>query len=112
MVTPFEVTIRGVERLVRASDTNAIFRQPLTDALMRSQFRIVKEAKQLTPVDTGRLRASLGSPYGFRGRKGRAGGSAEEFNASELDARRIPLYVTVGTNVVYARQVHQRRPSL
>ena len=112
MVTPFEVTIRGVERLVRASDTNAIFRQPLTDALMRSQFRIVKEAKQLTPVDTGRLRASLGSPYGFRGRKGRAGGSAEEFNASELDARRIPLYVTVGTNVVYARQVHQRRPFL
>lgn len=62
---------------------------PIMDkALKRSAILVLNDAKRLTPVDTGRLRASL---------------------AYRIDARPVPLFATVGTNVSYAANVHDGR---
>lgn len=37
----------------------------LGDAITKSAFRVEREAKILSPVDTGRLRSSINTSYGF-----------------------------------------------
>jgi phage gpG-like protein len=69
--------------------TDALMAPALKQALQRSAILVQNDAKRGTPVDTGRLRASI---------------------THALDSRPVPLYATVGTNVAYGRWVHEGRP--
>ena len=63
---------------------------PRRDAMEKSGFAVLNEAAMpgVVPIDTGRLRASLSK-----------GGSDNIFN---MDAKPVPLFVKVGTKVLYA----------
>lgn len=61
----------------------------IKDALTKSLYQIVRETKPLTPIDTGRLRGSIGNS-----------GAEGIFKVEKLKA-------TVGTNVKYAVYVHE-----
>lgn len=60
----------------------------IKNALTKSLYQIVRETKPLTPVDTGRLRGSIGDS------------SEGIFKVEKVSA-------TVGTNVKYAIYVHE-----
>ena len=70
-------------------------------ALALSIFSIEREAKQLTPVDTGRLRASLGGGS-FKG------GSFATGKNIKIEKDRA----SIGSHVKYAVSVHSRTPFL
>lgn len=70
-------------------------------ALEGSIFSIEREAKQLTPVDTGRLRASLGGGA-FQG------GSYSEGANIKIEKTRA----SIGSDVKYAVYVHNWTPFL
>ena len=76
------------EQLARVADADKLIGEPLRRALQKSAIVVTSEAKRGTPVDTGRLRASV---------------------SNVVDASPIPRFATVGTNVAYARYVHDGR---
>lgn len=83
------IEIRGLDMFARKfRDFPMNFRTEFTDAIKKVLFVIEAEAKQVTPVRTGHLMGSIGTPpYGFK-------------KVSEL-------YGAVGTNVEYAIYVHE-----
>ncbi len=76
------------EQLARVADADKLIGEPLRRALQKSAIVVTSEAKRGTPVDTGRLRASV---------------------SNVVDVSPIPRFATVGTNVAYARYVHDGR---
>lgn len=78
-----QIRIEGLENLVKKTDARYLFR-PLRNFLNRSTITIQGRARVNSPVDTGRLRASIGT---------------------KLDSASMPTWGEVGTNVEYARPV-------
>lgn len=78
------------QQLASLADADRLIGVPLKQALQRSAITVQGDAKRGTPVDTGRLRASI---------------------TSVVDASPIPRFATIGTNIEYAPWVHDgRRP--
>jgi hypothetical protein len=87
MVTTTIRIING-ERIVRLARTDELMGEPIRKALKALAVIVEKSAKEETPVDRGRLRSSI---------------------THALDVRPVPLFATVGTDVAYARDVHDGR---
>lgn len=97
------VKLEGADKLTKAlGDMQGRLSNALGDGIKRAAFLIERYSKQYTPVDTGRLRASIYTSLGgdtfFKG--GKAVGSLLEPTQS--------IYVTTATN--YAVYVHRRIP--
>jgi phage gpG-like protein len=75
-----KVKIEGIERLRMAMKDPRLVKGPVQKFLSKSALTIEGKAKQLAPVDTGRLRASIRTDL-------------------------APLRAVVGTNVEYAPYV-------
>lgn len=84
----FVVRIEGVPRLQAKLAPGLLLGPPIKRLLERWAITVESEAKRGAPVDTGRLRASI---------------------THRLDAAPVPLFAEVGTNVTYARPVHEGR---
>ena len=80
--------------------------QAIKDRLKKQAFKIELSAKEMVPVDTGRLRASIstnwaGSPMG----EGKTGGKAKSGDGTKKPAGPKELVYVVGSNVEYAEGV-------
>lgn len=75
-----EIRIEGAER-IKAKAGPQLFAKAVRNFLGKSALVIERRAKELTPVDTGRLRASF---------------------SHSLDAAQVPLWARVGSSVKYA----------
>lgn len=76
--------------------------------LAKVGFEVEAEAKRRAPVDHGRLKGSISTAW--RGRPGQAS-SVRNYTADRRDAVSTPsrdMRVHVGSNVEYARFVHER----
>jgi hypothetical protein len=82
------VQIIGLPELLKKLDGNVLLAGPVTKAFNQSLMTLESGAKRLTPVDTGRLRASI---------------------THRLDGQPIPRWGEVGTDVSYAPYVHYGR---
>lgn len=76
-----EIEIIGLEKAL-AKCKPALLATPLHDLFFRSTTAVQNRARVNAPVDTGRLRSSIGI---------------------ELDDAEVPLWGKVGTNVAYAK---------
>lgn len=86
----FGFEIRGLDELRRKLSERPIHHDPVAQVLLRLALNVESGARRLAPVDTGRLRASI---------------------SHRLDPSATPRWAVVGTNVQYARFVHEgRRP--
>ena len=83
------VNITGVPELAARLQSPDLIAAPLRRGLDRAGYIVESEAKILSPVDRGRLRASI---------------------THEVDPSTVPMFCRVGTNVQYARAVHDGRP--
>lgn len=85
------VTLRilNAERLLRISDPQSLMAAPLRDAFDKATYKVHKTASSLVPVDTGMLKGSL---------------------RPAIDPTPLPRWAIVGTNIQYARAVHDGRP--
>jgi len=86
---PINVDISGLPELASRLQSPELIAAPLRRGLDRAGYIVESEAKILTPVDRGRLRASI---------------------THEVDPAAVPLFCQIGTNVDYARAVHDGRP--
>lgn len=77
------------QQLASVVDAKSLIGDPLRRALQRSAISVHNDAKKYTPVDTGRLRASI---------------------TWKVDDAVIPRNALVGTNVAYAERVHDGTP--
>jgi phage gpG-like protein len=82
------IKIENAERIIDRARASNLMAAPLRKALTASAFVVQNDAKKESPVDTGRLRASI---------------------TNAVDASAVPRFATVGTNVIYARAVHDGR---
>ena len=84
-----QVDVRNAEALRnKLEDQSAMVGEPLQMILSQGTMVIEREVKRITPVDTGRLRASW---------------------TSKVDAAAIPKWGKMGTNVVYAAPLEYSR---
>ncbi len=83
-----KVQIEGLTELRRKLKDEPVHWAPVRSAFSKAAVTVESRSKKLTPVDTGRLRASL---------------------THRLDASPLPRYAEVGTNVDYAKYVHEGR---
>jgi phage gpG-like protein len=74
------VKITGLDELIRKVNDPALLGEPIRGFFNVSTMSIQRDTMQLTPVDTGRLRASI---------------------TTSIDPSPVPLYGLVGTNVFY-----------
>lgn len=81
-----EWTEQSLARLARIRNVSQLIGEPLRVALGKSAVVVVSSSTRLTPVDTGRLRASI---------------------TSRVDTRSVPLFAQFGSNVRYAVYVHE-----
>jgi hypothetical protein len=95
------------------------------EALKRVAIIIINDAKYMSPVDTGRLRASLtinwtGSPHARAkpvgqvgtGATGKPGLQGINDGVGRPGSEHKGFFVAAGTNVEYAEEVHNRIPYL
>ena len=74
------VKLTGMDELIRKVNDPALLGEPLRGFFNKATLTIQRDTMQLTPVDTGRLRASI---------------------TTSIDPSPMPLYGLVGTNVEY-----------
>jgi HK97 gp10 family phage protein len=80
-----EFKLEGIEELVTKNGKLALELGPIVREMLEKSIRPVeRRAKQIVPVDTGRLRSSL---------------------ASQIGPGPVPEWAEAGTNVNYARYV-------
>lgn len=84
----FSIRVTNAEEMQRKARASSIMAEPIRTALKKSAYVVDGQAKRNAPVDTGRLRASI---------------------TNAVDASAVPRFATVGTNVMYARAVHDGR---
>ena len=87
------------------SSRPAKFKYHIGRILSAAVFSIERESKLVTPVDTGRLRSSIGGGT-FSGKGSRTGGSfpvGEGIKIGDYQA-------SIGPTVMYAPFVHKREP--
>mgnify|MGYP001560623314 CR=1 FL=1 len=83
----FELTITGMDELLKkVGDTPALIGEPLRNFFTRSALLLQRDTQVATPVDTGRLRASINF---------------------QVDPAPIPGWARVGTNVYYGVYVEE-----
>lgn len=82
------IHILNAKHILDRARASSLLAGPIRVALTKSAYTVEKSSKGMTPVDTGRLRASI---------------------THVVDASSVPHYATVGTNVIYARYVHDGR---
>lgn len=75
------VQVTGLDELIRKVKDPELLGTPLRGFFTQSTLTLQADAQKLTPVDTGRLRAS---------------------ETTLIDSAPIPLWGEVGTNVIYA----------
>ncbi len=75
-----EYQVEGMERLMERAKPE-LLAKPVHDFLERAALMVKAKAREYTPVDTGRLRASM---------------------THQLDSSPVPLWARVGSNVEYA----------
>ena len=80
-----EMEIRNLEKVQAKLEREALLGGPVRHILGQTALTIERKAKQFSPVDTGRLRASI-TPI--------------------VDTRSVPLWAKVGTDVDYAESVN------
>jgi hypothetical protein len=73
------ITVTGLDELVKKCNDPALLGEPIREFFQKSTLAIQVDAQTLTPVDTGRLRASI---------------------TSLVDASPMPLFGQVGTNMI------------
>ncbi|MDP2731074.1 MAG: hypothetical protein Q8O55_11430 [Dehalococcoidales bacterium] len=83
----FELKFTNLEEVLATVDPK-ILEGPLRNFFQKAVQILERRTKKMTPVVTGRLRASI---------------------HSKLDARPIPLFGGIETNVIYAPPVEARR---
>ena len=99
-MTQLTIQIKGLDKLkAQMKASPAIVKKHLNEAINRSIDKLEGETKKVTPVDTGRLRASIGGGT-FKG-----GSFKEGYGVKMKD-----LWASIGTNVKYAPHVHKRKP--
>ena len=92
-----QVQLKGLESLMNNfREFPVIFIKNVNDSIKQSIFKVERETKPRTPVDTGRLRASIGGG-GYTGGSYPSGVGREFRN----------LYGSIGTDVKYAIYVHE-----
>jgi len=77
----FEFQVEGAEELTKKLNNQNLLAKPLRDFLTKAALTVENRTKQLTPVDTGKLRASI---------------------THEVDAMLIPSWAKVGSQTNYA----------
>jgi hypothetical protein len=82
----FTVRIEGLEAALKKID-KSLWAGPLRTFFNRALVTVQGRARELAPVDTGLLRASIG--YGSQG-------------IYEIDSATPPMYAKIGTRVFYA----------
>ena len=102
-----DFVIKGAEELNRKLDPKNLLGKPLKALFSRAAFIFERQAKEFSPVRTGRLRASIGGgAY--------TGGTYPKGHGIEVSKDAFPLWAKVGTNVQYASFVelspHVPRP--
>ena len=90
------ITVRPSLAVIQKAYGNAGINNFLAKEIERITFKIMRFVKQVTPVDTGRLRASIGGG-GFKGGSFAMGTG---ISVKDLEGR-------VSTNVEYALAVHE-----
>jgi hypothetical protein len=85
------VTLRilNADRILRISDPQSLMAAPIRDAFDKATYKVHQSSLALVPVDTGMLKGSL---------------------RPAIDPTPLPRWATVGTNIEYARAVHDGRP--
>lgn len=80
----------------------------LSDGFLKQVgYAVEKRAKENAPIDTGRLRSSIGTAA--KGQRARVGPKAEAGDA--LRGPTLPNRVYVGSGANYALPVHERHPT-
>lgn len=79
-----ELEIKGMEKIQQKLEREALLGSPLRQTMGRAALVLEREVKIATPVDTGRLRASV---------------------LPTISPDSVPLWAKVGTNVKYASYV-------
>ena len=97
MADTIEVRLIGFEQMM-ANVKPEVLVGPVRRFLDRATFAMEGHIKEATPVDTGRLRASIGGGT-YRG------GSYPPGHGISIDARPVPEWASVGTNVEYAEEL-------
>lgn len=83
-MTSLGLELKGLGGLTKRATKSNLLGGPLTRFFTKSAIDVQRRAKQYVPVDTGRLRGSIGY---------------------EVDSAGVPLWAVVGTNVFYAPYV-------
>lgn len=81
-----QIVIKGLDELLHKLDADVLVAKPLREALERSAITVENAGREMAPVDTGHLRASL---------------------THRLDARPVPLFAEVGTKIFYGRELDE-----
>ncbi len=90
------INIKNIDKIKQSFlEAPGITKKHINKAIKKSIFQVERESKIETPVDTGRLRASIGGG-GFRG------GSYPMGHGRVFE----DFYGEIGTDVEYARFVH------
>jgi len=79
-----DIEIQGLEELQKKLKPDELLGRSVKDLLNTAALSLEREAKSLSPVDTGRLRSSI---------------------THSISGDPIPLWAKVGTNVEYAEYV-------
>ena len=80
----YTITVTGWDELIKKCNDPAVLGEPMRDFFTKSTLEIQRDTQELTPVDTGRLRASF---------------------TSMVDPSPMPLFGQMGTVVEYAPYV-------
>lgn len=106
------ITVKAIgipEAIAKLKKYQIIKREGVRIALMSVGFKIEGAAKQMAPVDLGRLRASISTNWSGSGLEyGKTGGKAEGRDGvgnPGTITRMFGFSVVVGTNVSYAKAV-------
>ena len=99
-----DVEIKGLEKLTEAfARIPKIVDKEVKDGLTKAAFIVERTAKHLTPVDTGRLRASIGG-----GEYRVKGGRSSYVKGTGVSIKRRKAII--GTNLPYAERIHKHGP--
>jgi len=97
--------VKGIPEVIANLKKYQIIKtQAIKDRLKKQAFKIELAAKEMCPVDTGRLRASISTNWaGSPMNEGKTGRQAKSGDGIKKPTGPKELVYVVGTNVKYAR---------
>ena len=104
MAETITIDVTGIpEAIANIKWYQIVKQQAIKDILLEHGFKIESYAKELVPVDTGRLRASISTNWSGSGRgEGRTDSKAEPGDGVGQPQGKPGMTVVVGSNVSYA----------